>query len=170
MCGIAGIIDFEDPSQVFQKLQVLSEDIKKRGPDKFNLFLSDDNHIGLSHSRLSIIDLSSNGDQPMFTEDKSKCLVFNGEIYNHKSIKKNYLEKVNFKGNSDTEILLNLINNKGIDLALEKIRGMFSFFYIDFKKRNSFLPEIERGKNLFHIFLTKKGFISLRKLIVSLRF
>ena len=51
------------------------------------------------------------------------------EIYNHKSIKKNYLEKVNFKGNSDTEILLNLINNKGIDLALEKIRGCFHFLY-----------------------------------------
>ena len=152
MCGIAGIIDFEDPSQVLQKLQVLSEDIKKRGPDKFNLFVSDEDPIGLSHSRLSIIDLSVNGDQPMFTQDRSKCLVFNGEIYNHKSIKKTYLGNVSLKGNSDTEILLNFINNDGIDLALEKIKGMFSFFYIDFKKRNLFLLGIERGKTIVILF------------------
>ena len=57
----------------------------------------------------------------MFTQDRSKCLVFNGEIYNHKSIK-TYLGNVSLKGNSDTEILLNFINNDGIDL-LEKNKG-----------------------------------------------
>ena len=158
MCGIAGIIDFEDPSQVLQKLQVLSEDIKKRGPDKFNLFVSDEDPIGLSHSRLSIIDLSVNGDQPMFTQDRSKCLVFNGEIYNHKSIKKTYLDNVSLKGNSDTEILLNFINNNGIDLALEKIKGMFSFFYIDFKKKEFILARDRAGEKPVSYFSDNERF------------
>ena len=158
MCGIAGIIDFEDPSQVLQKLQVLSEDIKKRGPDKFNLFVSDEDPIGLSHSRLSIIDLSVNGDQPMFTQDRSKCLVFNGEIYNHKSIKKTYLDNVSLKGNSDTEILLNFINNNGIDLALEKIKGMFSFFYIDFKKKEFILARDRAGEKPLSYFSDNERF------------
>lgn len=158
MCGIAGIIDFEDPSQVLQKLQVLSEDIKKRGPDKFNLFVSDEDPIGLSHSRLSIIDLSVNGDQPMFTQDRSKCLVFNGEIYNHKSIKKTYLDNVALKGNSDTEILLNFINNNGIDLALEKIKGMFSFFYIDFKKKEFILARDRAGEKPVSYFSDNERF------------
>ena len=158
MCGIAGIIDFEDPSQVLQKLQVLSEDIKKRGPDKFNLFVSDEDPIGLSHSRLSIIDLSVNGDQPMFTHDRSKCLVFNGEIYNHKSIKKTYLDNVALKGNSDTEILLNFINNNGIDLALEKIKGMFSFFYIDFKKKEFILARDRAGEKPVSYFSDNERF------------
>ena len=158
MCGIAGIIDFEDPSQVLQKLQVLSEDIKKRGPDKFNLFVSDKDPIGLSHSRLSIIDLSVNGDQPMFTQDRSKCLVFNGEIYNHKSIKKTYLDNLALKGNSDTEILLNFINNNGIDLALEKIKGMFSFFYIDFKKKEFILARDRAGEKPVSYFSDNERF------------
>lgn len=158
MCGIAGIIDFENPSQVLQKLHVLSEDIKKRGPDKFNLFVSDENPIGLSHSRLSIIDLSANGDQPMFTQDRSKCLVFNGEIYNHKSIKNKYLDKVTLKGNSDTEILLNFINNNGIDLALEKIKGMFSFFFIDFKKKEFILARDRAGEKPVSYFLDNERF------------
>jgi asparagine synthase (glutamine-hydrolysing) len=103
--------------------------MKHRGPDDCGFLLKE--NFGLGFRRLSILDLSENGHQPMSILNESKHIVFNGEIYNESEIRKG-LEKDNieFKGNSDTEVLLHFLSGKG-ENALPHLNGMFSFCFID---------------------------------------
>jgi len=132
MCGIFGIIALDGPLNVLKyHLPNGTEILKHRGPDDFGHYL--DQHVYFGHRRLSIIDLST-GNQPMFNEDGSICVIFNGEIYNFQEIRKN-LQKLghHFQTNSDTETIIHAFEEWGRD-CVDHFRGMFSFALWDVKK------------------------------------
>lgn len=124
MCGIAGY--FGKPLQTEdrkQKLEILLRPIRRRGPDSEGLWNNSDGAVGFCHSRLSIIDLTPTGHQPMTSQCGNFTITFNGEIYNFRELK----VSKKLRGRSDTEVLLELIAEKGIEYALSKIEGMFAF-------------------------------------------
>jgi asparagine synthase (glutamine-hydrolysing) len=123
MCGIVGYSgDF--PSEV---LSVALEQISHRGPDDAGVFFKHKCQIGLGHTRLSILDLSQHGHQPMLSDDGDVTLVFNGEIYNFRELREE-LEAIGhqFRGNSDTEVLLRLYMVEG-ESVLRRLNGIFAF-------------------------------------------
>lgn len=126
MCGIAGYV-----GQTFSPDHCLSEminAIKHRGPDDSGIWFDKNAGIGLGHARLSILDLTSAGHQPMLSVSKNFVMIFNGEIYNHTKLRKDLdsIKNRNWSGHSDTETLLASIEQWGIDQALKKTVGMFA--------------------------------------------
>ncbi|OGY41175.1 MAG: asparagine synthase (glutamine-hydrolyzing) [Candidatus Buchananbacteria bacterium RBG_13_36_9] len=126
MCGIFGFID---KSQQLSKntLELMSQKLRHRGPDAQGTFINREKNVYLGHNRLSIIDLSANGNQPMSNENQNLWLVYNGEIYNYQEIRQYLMAKGHvFKSDSDTEVILHAYEEWGIS-CLEKFRGMFAF-------------------------------------------
>ena len=113
MCGIAGIIN-KGTLNTKKILNNFQNVLSRRGPDAKGSFIDSKNGwtIGLAHRRLSIIDLSSSGNQPMSDKDNSIHIVFNGEIYNYKELRKKLEGKYKFKSTSDTEVILYPIKKK----------------------------------------------------------
>ena len=125
MCSILGQISLAGNLINQNKFIQASDVLRHRGPDK-KKYLSDNNHFQFAFNRLSIIDLNDSGDQPMVSDCGRYICVFNGEIYNHKSIFEEIKEKFQWRGNSDTEVLVNawsLYKEK----VIKKLDGMFSF-------------------------------------------
>ena len=134
MCGIVGFTNkVADAQAVIEKMM---DRIKHRGPDASGKYI--DEGIALGHRRLSIIDISSQGDQPIFNEDKSLVLVFNGEIYNYLDIRAELIKAGHtFTTNTDSEVLIHGYEQYGTKL-LGKLRGMFSFVIWDKEKQELF--------------------------------
>ena len=131
MCGIVGFTnDIDDSNEVLGRMM---DRIRHRGPDAEGKYIDED--IALGHRRLSIIDISSQGDQPIFNEDRSLVIIFNGEIYNYKEIKEKLVEAGHdFRTNTDTEVLIHGYEEYGEKL-LNMLRGMFAFVIWDKKKK-----------------------------------
>lgn len=123
----------------------MREAMFSRGPDGDGLWLSQDNTVGLAHRRLSILDLSERGAQPMSTPDSSLRIVFNGEIYNFQELRKRLQAKGHkFHSNSDTEVLLHAWREYGQDMV-DHLRGMFAFVIWDEEKQGIFLARDHFG-------------------------
>lgn len=134
MCGIAGFSGNIDGNKN-EILKKMTDRIAHRGPDQEGFYINDD--VALGFRRLSIIDLN-NGSQPMFNENKDIAIVFNGEIYNHLSLREELKNKGHiFANNSDTEVLVHGYEEYGVDL-LYRLRGMFAFMIYDSKKKLMF--------------------------------
>lgn len=113
----------------------MRETMIARGPDGAGLWLSGDRRIGLGHRRLAIIDLSDAGAQPMSSPDGRLHVVYNGEIYNYRSLRRRLEEKGSrFRSQSDTEVLLHLYRERGAEMVGE-LRGMFAFALLDERAR-----------------------------------
>ena len=140
MCGIVGT--FGGNTELIQNA---CEAISHRGPDDSGIFVSDKINIALGHQRLSILDLSDLGHQPMFSNDKKVVIVFNGEIYNFIELRSN-LEKEGyiFKGDSDTEVLLNLYLAHGKKM-LSQLNGIFAFAILDISSEILFIARDSLG-------------------------
>ncbi|MBE6855312.1 MAG: asparagine synthase (glutamine-hydrolyzing) [Ruminococcus sp.] len=134
MCGYTG---FTAPSyDAKQTLEAMMERIRHRGPDASGSYIDED--IALGHRRLSIIDITEQGDQPIFNEDRSLVLVFNGEIYNYAELRDELLRKGHsFRTETDSEVLIHGYEQYGADL-LPKLRGMFSFVIWDKNNKELF--------------------------------
>ena len=153
MCGIVGIIDFNKRNRI-QDLKNMNFSLRHRGPDNFGEWNSKTAYIG--HRRLKIIDLSNKSNQPMIL-NKRYVLTFNGEIYNYKEIKKNFLSKYNFNSNGDTEVLLKFLHCYQ-EKALKKIEGMFAFALWDEKKQELFAARDPFGIKPFYFYYHKNIF------------
>lgn len=134
MCGINGFVSNTsiDKSLALKKLEIMNNKILHRGPDQDGFFCDNhmDNTIAFAMRRLSIIDLST-GKQPIYSEDKHKVIVFNGEIYNYRELKKTLTnEGIVFNTNSDTEVILKLYEKYGVD-SFKMLDGMFAFSILD---------------------------------------
>jgi len=142
VCGIVGIVAFnQEEISDLQPLQRATESLTHRGPDDLNVFHH--RNIGLGHTRLSIIDTSRNGAQPMSDPSGRYTLIFNGEIYNFKQIRsKLEQEGVTFSSDSDTEVLLHLLIRQGTK-GLDELNGFFSFAFYD-KENGSLLLARDR--------------------------
>ena len=130
MCGIVGFSCHNDNAEAI--LSEMMERIRHRGPDSGGMYLNGE--IALGHRRLSIIDITEQGDQPIFNEDRSIVLVFNGEIYNYQDIKKELLAAGHiFKTETDSEVLVHGYEEYGTDL-LQKFfhRTHFSLPFSNF--------------------------------------
>ena len=130
MCGIAGFVS-EGPQDREESLRILEHmgaSLKHRGPDDSGVWLDRHHRAGLSHRRLSILDLSAAGRQPMTSHDRRYCIAFNGEIYNFKELKAT-LDGTHrpWRSSSDTEVLLEAISAWGVHGALQRLNGMFAF-------------------------------------------
>jgi asparagine synthase (glutamine-hydrolysing) len=145
MCGIFGVAS--ENIKGFPVKQA-TDTLIHRGPDESGTY--SDDHVGLGHRRLSIIDLST-GQQPMFNEDRSQCIIFNGEIYNFSELRDELLNKGHaFATKSDTETILHAYEEWG-ERSVERLRGMFAFAIWDIRKKKLFLARDRFGiKPLFY--------------------
>ena len=148
MCGITGFIDFTKKSSK-DILQSCTNTLEHRGPDGEGFELLENEHaqVGLGHRRLSIIDLSSFANQPMWY--KNFCIIFNGEIYNYVEIKRTLEEKGHsFTTNSDTEVILHAWEEWGSDM-LQRFIGMFAFAIYDTQHNKLFCCRDRAGVKPF---------------------
>jgi asparagine synthase (glutamine-hydrolysing) len=144
MCGISGFIDFKSKSSEFI-LDEMNSSLYHRGPDasSHQFFQLNSTQIGLAHRRLSIIDLSDSGKQPMQFEHL--WITFNGEIYNYNEIKTELISlNHQFKGHSDTEVILHAFSQWGIS-CMEKFIGMFAFVIYDSKSEEIYCVRDRAG-------------------------
>ncbi|PBQ32558.1 asparagine synthase (glutamine-hydrolyzing) [Sphingobacteriaceae bacterium] len=158
MCGIAGFIDFNKKSTP-DILTKMSDTLAHRGPDGSGTFLQEKGNfqLGLAHRRLSIIDLSNNGSQPM--QHKNLHITFNGEIYNYKEIKKELQQNGNFfQSDSDTEVILQAFDAWGIN-CLEKFIGMFVFVIYDSAKNEIYCARDRAGVKPFFYYFANNLFL-----------
>jgi asparagine synthase (glutamine-hydrolysing) len=153
MCGIGGIIYKNnvaiDIVKTNQQLEIMKNHQNRRGPD-YNEIYNNEN-VFLFHNRLSIIDISNNGNQPMTYENLT--IVFNGEIYNANELRDEYLNYDEFIGHSDTEILLHLIYTYGLDFTLKNINGMFAFCLLDNTTKDVYLVRDRIGQKPLYYFI-----------------
>src|SRR5436190_12317508 len=139
MCGVAGIFNYADPDRAIDRALLLrmTRALAHRGPDGEGLHV--DGPIGLGHRRLSIVDLSAAGRQPMSTADESCWISYNGEFYNHQEFRARLSARgCRFRSHSDTETLLHTLRELGPD-ALEGVAGIFAFAFRDAAHRRLLL-------------------------------
>ncbi len=157
MCGIAGIIKKNDTKIDKEEIQIMNNVMAYRGPDADGVYI--DNKIGLGHRRLSIVDLSASGNQPMFSHDKMFVLVFNGEIYNYIELKEQLIQKgATFITETDTEVILEAYRFWGIDCT-KHFNGMWSFALYDWEKKQVFLSRDRFGVKPLYIYESEDEFI-----------
>jgi asparagine synthase (glutamine-hydrolysing) len=153
MCGIGGIIYRSDKVidviKTNEQLTIMEEHQNRRGPDHSESYNNE--NVFLFHNRLSIIDTSNNGNQPMTYENLT--IVFNGEIYNANELRDEYLNYDEFIGHSDTEILLHLIYTYGIEFTLNNINGMFAFCLLDNITKDIYLARDRTGQKPLYYFI-----------------
>jgi asparagine synthase (glutamine-hydrolysing) len=154
MCGIFGYAGDFPPDVLRDGLKAIAH----RGPDDSGVFYDHKFGIGLGHVRLSIVDLSSLGHQPMLSDDGRVSLIFNGEIFNYQELRRELKEQgYSFKGNSDTEVLLNLYLRDGVEL-LNQLNGMFAFALWDRRNESLFVARDGLGIKPLYYTQTARGF------------
>ena len=166
MCGIAGFNGGFSPDA----LKRMGERIAHRGPDSSGLFHASEHRVGLAHRRLSIIDLSPAGSQPMSDASGQVVIVFNGEIYNFRELRAELVSAgYEFRGHSDTEVLLNLYQQCG-EAMLKRLNGIFAFAIWDGRTRSLFVARDGLGVKPLYYAETDAGVVfasELKALLVN---
>ncbi len=170
MCGLAGFFrNPETPQRDHHSrwLDAMGESIIHRGPDAGSSFLDD--HIGMAHRRLSILDLSEAGNQPMASASGRYVIAFNGEIYNFLELRENLEQQgLTFRTRTDTEVLLELYEREGM-ACLERLNGMFAIAIWDTQARELFLARDRLGKKPLYYYQGKGGFAFASEIKALLR-
>jgi asparagine synthase (glutamine-hydrolysing) len=142
MCGIVCAFDLKEKAEVLRpQLLEMSKKVRHRGPDWSGIFAND--KAILAHERLAIVDPAS-GKQPLFSEDKNLVLAANGEIYNHKALRKQFEGKYHFQTESDCEVILALYQEKGVSF-IDELNGIFGFALYDVKNDEYFIARDHMG-------------------------
>ncbi|MBI4257078.1 asparagine synthase (glutamine-hydrolyzing) [Candidatus Uhrbacteria bacterium] len=160
MCGIYGQVSLRDKVNP-QVLQTMGQALKHRGPDDEGEMIlhQGGGSVGLGHKRLTIIDLSAAGRQPMPNEDETIWLTFNGEIYNYRELKKELEDKGHrFQSRTDAEVIVHLYEEMGTG-CLEKLKGMFAFGLWDSDQKALFLARDRLGKKPLHYAFVDGGIV-----------
>lgn len=158
MCGLAGEVSYARAVNI-TAAECMAQGIAHRGPDDHGLWSSTDERCVLAHRRLSIIDLSPLGHQPMIDPETGSALVFNGEIYNYRELRKQCEAAGDrFRSESDTEVILALYRRHGVG-CLRLLRGMFAIALWDVRKQSLFLARDRVGKKPLNYALTKSGIV-----------
>lgn len=155
MCGIAGF-QGRKPAELLTRM---ADAIQHRGPDHLAIHHLPDNRTGLAHARLSIIDLSSASNQPLWDVTHSHCIVFNGEIYNYKSLRDSLITKgYRFNSSGDAEVLLNLYKEYGLDF-LSRLNGIFAFAIWCEQDKTLFVARDQMGVKPLYYSEPQTGFV-----------
>lgn len=147
MCGIAGFCNFKGNKE--SNIERMKRRIYHRGPDAEGTYISDDGQVVLGHRRLAIVDLSENGAQPMTSHSGRFEIAFNGEIYNYRKLADRLLKEnkaTEFKGTSDTEVLLEAVEAYGVKEAITLCKGMFALALYDKKEQCLYLVRDRIGE------------------------
>ena len=168
MCGIVGILNYGNNKPVDEGLiKEMATIIKHRGPDGEGYYVK--GNLGMGHRRLSIIDVAG-GSQPIYNEDKSIVIVFNGEIYNFPELKKDLISKGHsFYTNTDTEVVIHLYEELG-ERCVDKLRGMFAFAIWDEKQKKLFIARDRVGIKPLYYYYDKNRIVfasELKSLVVD---
>ncbi|MGE5516517.1 MAG: asparagine synthase (glutamine-hydrolyzing) [Bacteroidota bacterium] len=146
MCGLAGFLDIgSDTPDRERVVRAMADTLVHRGPDDSGVWVDDAARVALGHRRLSILDLSPLGHQPMHSRDGRWVVAFNGEIYNHLDLR-GRLDPVDWRGHSDTEVLLEAVSRWGVDRALDSFDGMFAMALWDRLERVLYLARDRMGE------------------------
>ena len=157
MCGICGIVNFNNQHVEQSKIAKMMSKIKHRGPDDEGIFI--DVFSGFGFVRLSILDLSPLGHQPMFDDSSRYMIIHNGEVYNYVELREE-LRKAgySFRSNTDTEVILKSYIHWGEE-CLHKFNGMWAFCIYDKKTNDIFISRDRYGIKPFYYYLDDKRFI-----------
>jgi asparagine synthase (glutamine-hydrolysing) len=163
MCGIVGYIGkgIDENTAIVGRM---NDAIFHRGPDGAGLYADD--YVGLAMRRLAIIDISG-GDQPIWNHDKTKCIFFNGEIYNYKELRSEFLSNYEFKTHSDTETILAMYEVFGSSTP-KYLRGMFAFCIYDTTKNKLFIARDHFGIKPFYYYAQDNKIFSFGSEIKSI--
>lgn len=150
MCGINGIVSKNKVPRLKERLSKMNMALKHRGPNANEIEVVS-NELGFGHRRLSIIDLDKRSNQPLYSNSRKTLIVYNGEIFNYKEIKKDLINEYEFNTNSDTEVILAAYEIYGLDWFLKRANGMFAFALYDILQKKIFLVQDRFGiKPLFY--------------------
>ena len=154
MCGIAGIFNLQQQVHLSQ-IKQMTDALPHRGPDGEGHWINSESTLALGHRRLSIIDLTDDGKQPMHFSDGRYTITFNGEIYNYIELKEQLIKQgVKFRSQSDTEVLLALFSLKK-EKCVEDLDGMFSFAIWDNVEKKLFCARDRFGEKPFYYHYVK---------------
>src|SRR5437899_5327137 len=163
MCGIAGFWDSSrslSPELLTRRVGRMTNALMHRGPDAGGLWLDSKAGIALGHRRLSILDLSPEGSQPMRSRCGRYVISFNGEVYNYRALREELAATGHtFRGTSDTEVMLAAIAEWGLDRALEKFNGMFAFALWDAQNRQLHLARDRAGEKPLYYGLLRRALV-----------
>lgn len=157
MCGIAGIVDFRSRSQIVRRqVERMNAFLRHRGPDGCGVWSDPGGGVTLGHTRLAIIDLTQDGHQPMMSRSGRLVITYNGEVYNFKSLRTE-LERSgrSFRGLSDTEVILEAVEEWGLLSAVQRFVGMFAFTLWDGKTRQLTMVRDRVGKKPLYYSLSR---------------
>jgi asparagine synthase (glutamine-hydrolysing) len=154
MCGIAGQVNVDQRPVNRRVLEEMGRRLRHRGPDDNGIYA--EGPVGLVHQRLSIVDLSPAGHQPMSNEDGTVWIVFNGEIYNFQELRENLKGEHTFRSCTDTEVILHLYEELGLN-CVSKLRGMFAFAMWDVPRRRLLLARDRVGKKPLFYSVNEQG-------------
>ena len=161
MCGIAGLCNWGDNWQ--QNIERMNEKMYHRGPDASGIWSSEEHTVVFGHRRLSIVDLTPSGAQPMESHNGRYVIAYNGEIYNHQAIRERLIKEKKvtaFRGTSDTEVLLEAFSAYGLPDTLNMVKGMFAIVLYDKKEHTLFLARDRVGeKPLYYGFVGDHRFV-----------
>ncbi|MDX6672999.1 MAG: hypothetical protein QOH11_417, partial [Solirubrobacteraceae bacterium] len=160
MCGVCGILATNDSFAVQERIvDAMRDTMQHRGPDDGGSWLSPDGRVALAHRRLSIVDLSAAGHQPMANEDGTVWITFNGEIYNHADLRPELEAKGHrYRSHTDTETILHLYEEEG-PRCVERLHGMFAFAIWDARKREMFMARDRLGIKPLYYAQPPRGFV-----------
>lgn len=159
MCGITGIIASQSSAQI---IRAMTQAITHRGPDADGIWCDEERGVALGHRRLSILDLSDAGAQPMASVDDRYILVFNGEIYNHRDIREQLAQDnwpANWRGHSDTETILAAFQLWGFEKTLQQLNGMFAIALWDKKEQHLYLARDRMGEKPLYYGMAGPAFL-----------
>jgi asparagine synthase (glutamine-hydrolysing) len=170
MCGIAGVWNLNNKLVELNELEKFTDSLIHRGPDGSGYSLYDNETLGLGHRRLSILDLSENGKQPLEYLNNRYSITYNGEIYNFIELKKILLsEGYNFKSESDTEVILAAYDFWGKD-CLKKFNGMWAFAIWDNFKKKLFLSRDRFGVKPLHYIYKQNDFFAFASETIAFKY
>ena len=162
MCGISGIFSLSNKNpDVIKLVQSMNNSLKHRGPDDSGVWNENDFSCILAHRRLSIVDLSATGKQPMISKSTRFIICYNGEVYNTKELNIILTENnISLRGHSDTELILELCEILGIENVLKKLIGMFAFALYDRKEEKIYLCRDRLGiKPIYWTLINNNEFV-----------
>lgn len=158
MCGIAGFFPYKDLSASERETiaRKMAGAIAHRGPDMDGVWLDETSPLVMAHRRLSILDLSEEGRQPMHSASGRYVIVYNGEVYNYRSLQEELRQ--DFRGHSDTEVMLAAMEEWGLEAAVKRFEGMFAFALYDRQERVLHFVRDRFGKKPLYLAQTQSGF------------
>ena len=161
MCGIVGFIQTDTKSEEWESiLSTMADSIHHRGPDDSGLWFDPEAGIGMGHRRLSIVDLSSLGHQPMSSQSGRFIMVYNGEVYNYPELKSDLCNRgYQFRGHSDTEVLLSAFEEWGVEATIKRAIGMFAIALWDVQTRQLHLVRDRLGEKPLYYGWLENAFV-----------